>query len=118
MLSYRIGTSTNQVETEDELRFVSISNNEALPETLKGEQNNSDLVSGIYEGGLKVWECSLDLVDFITANKDKFAGKHVLEIGCGQGLPGVQALKQGASSVVFQDFNEEVLRNATQSVIN
>ena len=71
------------MSTEDELRFVHVSNNEALPETLKGEQNNSDLVSGVYEGGLKVWECSLDLVDYITLNKEKFEGKKVLEIGCG-----------------------------------
>ena len=74
-------------------------------------------MSGVYEGGLKVWECSLDLVDYITMNRPKFEGKKVLEIGCGQGLPGVQALKEGANEVVFQDFNDEVLKNATENVI-
>ena len=49
------------------------------------------------------------MVDFISANREKFCGKKVLEIGCGQGLPGVMALKCGAEEVVFQDFNEEVL---------
>lgn len=29
---------------------------------------DSDLVSGVYEGGLKIWECSLDLVDYIAQN--------------------------------------------------
>ena len=117
VLAYRIGTSTNQVESEEELRFIHVSNNEALPQTLQGKQNNSDLVSGVYEGGLKVWECSLDLVDFISTNQVKFQRKKVLEIGCGQGLPGVAALKTGALEVVFQDFNQEVLSNATSHVI-
>ena len=37
------------------------------------------------------------------------AGKRVLELGCGQGLPGIMAMKAGASHVVFADFNDEVL---------
>ena len=53
-------------------------------------------MSGVYEGGLKVWDCSFDLVDYIKMNRDSFAGKRVMEIGCGQGLPGVMALKEGA----------------------
>lgn len=43
----------------------------------------SDLVSGVYEGGLKVWECSLDLVDYIYANASLFENKTILELGCG-----------------------------------
>src|ERR1700722_4301747 len=44
----------------------------------------SDLVPGIYEGGLKTWECSLDLVDYLDGIKDdqKFdiRGKRVFEV--------------------------------------
>ncbi len=29
--------------------------------------NPSDLAPGLYEGGLKTWECSLDLVDVLEA---------------------------------------------------
>ena len=43
----------------------------------------SDLVSGLYEGGLKVWECSFDLVDYVFENKQIVADKRVLELGCG-----------------------------------
>ena len=50
-------------------------------------------------------------------NKDQFTGKRVMEIGCGQGLPGVMALKAGAKHVIFQDYNDEVLTNATSHVI-
>ena len=65
-----------------------------------------------------MWDCSFDLVDYVYQNgAEKFAGKRVIELGCGQGLPGIMALKVGASRVVFQDFNAEVLNKATQPVI-
>jgi protein-histidine N-methyltransferase len=45
----------------------------------------SDLVPGLYEGGLKTWECSLDLVDYLhrLAGADAAAlarGKRILEV--------------------------------------
>lgn len=50
----------------------------------------SDLVSGVYEGGLKTWECSLDLVDVLdqTYNPNELTGKRILEarISVNQGL--------------------------------
>lgn len=70
----------------------------------------SDVRSGVYEGGFKVWECTFDLINYL----EQFLGKegsfrlhdgqgndifshahkllqeqpHVLELGCGAGLPG------------------------------
>ena len=70
--------------------------------------HNSDLVPGVYEGGLKLWECSIDLVNFMALEKMSLCGKKVLEIGCGAAAPGVFALTQGAT-VDFQDYNREVL---------
>lgn len=83
------------------MKFLTISNQKGLKQTLKGQNYDCDLVSGVYEGGLKIWECSLDLVDYIKANASTFAGKSILELGCGQGLPGVMCLLSGAKSVVF-----------------
>ena len=60
-----------------------------------------DVLTGVYEGGFKVWECALDLVEYIKEHPDFVKGKTVLEIGCGQGLPGIMALKQGAEHVCF-----------------
>lgn len=65
------------------------------------EFDKTDLVSGVYEGGLKIWDCSLDLVDYIHLNPNEFKNKRVLELGCGQGLPGIMCLKTGATKVVF-----------------
>uniref|UniRef100_A0A0E0B1Y7 protein-histidine N-methyltransferase n=1 Tax=Oryza glumipatula TaxID=40148 RepID=A0A0E0B1Y7_9ORYZ len=78
---------------------------------------NSDLVPGKYEGGLKLWEGSLDLVKTLNSDikEDRLLleGKRVLELGCGHGLPGIYAILKGAGLVHFQDFNAEVLRCLT-----
>ncbi|KAL7461608.1 hypothetical protein ACHAXS_002025 [Conticribra weissflogii] len=76
-----------------------------------------DLIQGVYEGGLKVWECSLDLcrflaqaigevnpsigedgVDFESVKdavmKAVSPGGSTLELGCGHGLPGCLILRE------------------------
>uniref|UniRef100_A0A0K0E4D4 protein-histidine N-methyltransferase n=1 Tax=Strongyloides stercoralis TaxID=6248 RepID=A0A0K0E4D4_STRER len=75
--------------------------------------DKSDLVPNIYEGGFKVWECTLDMCNYIRKNND-FKGKVVLDLGCGAGLPGICALQLQASYVYFQDFNEAVLKCYTE----
>lgn len=41
----------------------------------------SDLIPGVYEGGLKTWECSLDLVDYLDSIENgDVRGKRVLEV--------------------------------------
>ncbi|KAJ3227373.1 hypothetical protein HDU81_006755 [Chytriomyces hyalinus] len=75
---------------------------------------NTDLINGVYEGGFKTWECSLDLVALL-AGLDSAAwitGKKVLELGCGSALPGLYCLTKG-SRVDFQDYNELVIRLVT-----
>jgi protein-histidine N-methyltransferase len=47
----------------------------------------SDLVPGVYEGGLKTWECSLDLVNHLDGLGDGYTdgdihGKRILEVRC------------------------------------
>lgn len=52
---------------------------------------SSDLVKGVYEGGLKTWECSLDLVDCLDQrgyaidqdlSTPRLRGKGILEVRC------------------------------------
>ncbi|XP_028825948.1 histidine protein methyltransferase 1 homolog [Denticeps clupeoides] len=74
---------------------------------------HSDLISGVYEGGLKVWECTYDLLDYLEQEGETFSGKRVLDLGCGAGLLGLLALKRGASRVHFQDYNSTVIEQLT-----
>jgi protein-histidine N-methyltransferase len=51
----------------------------------------SDLVPGVYEGGLKTWECSLDLAAYMEAHKESLMknnvfGKRILEVRIPLGL--------------------------------
>ncbi|KAJ7803483.1 hypothetical protein B0H14DRAFT_2887700 [Mycena olivaceomarginata] len=84
----------------------------------------SDLVPGVYEGGLKTWECSLDLVGYLDSFRDVdssyFSGKRVLEVGCGTGIPSVYLLSYLFSEnsnvnahVHMQDYNASVLELIT-----
>ncbi|PAV56212.1 hypothetical protein WR25_01289 [Diploscapter pachys] len=76
--------------------------------------SKSDLTPSVYEGGLKVWECALDLCNYVEQEKDALSGKTVLELGCGAGLPALMALKLGAPKAVFQDYNRFVLECFTK----
>lgn len=99
---------------------------------------DSDLVKGAYEGGFKLWEGALDLCAYLVAEEHgallaRLAARaaeeaadgappscrrprrrpHVLELGCGHGLPGLLCLLAGAD-VDFQDYNAEVLERLTR----
>lgn len=76
---------------------------------------NSDLIPGTYEGGFKLWECTLDLLEYLRENTTLFNSKVVLDLGCGTGLLGIYTLTAGAHKVDFQDFNKEVLINTTMN---
>ncbi|KAF8324280.1 uncharacterized protein EI90DRAFT_3075664 [Cantharellus anzutake] len=50
----------------------------------------SDLMPGAYEGGLKTWECSLDLASYLADSRPFGAwteSHKILEIGCGTAVP-------------------------------
>jgi hypothetical protein len=78
---------------------------------------SSDLIKGVYEGGFKTWECSIDLVEYMATGMtadESLVGKKIMELGCGSGLPGIFALSQcGAARVDFQDYNMDVLTKIT-----
>uniref|UniRef100_A0A8R1I0H5 protein-histidine N-methyltransferase n=1 Tax=Caenorhabditis japonica TaxID=281687 RepID=A0A8R1I0H5_CAEJA len=69
----------------------------------------SDITVHKYEGGFKIWECTIDLCDFIEENPSFFAGKSVLELGCGAALPAVLTAIHGAKEIFVQDFNASVI---------
>lgn len=81
----------------------------------------TDLVPGVYEGGDVVWECSVDLCRYLRENRIPVRG-HVLELGCGHGLPGCWVLQQAkrlgdnSTHVFFTDFNEFVLDSTMSNI--
>jgi SAM-dependent methyltransferase len=79
---------------------------------LSAEQNHSDLITAVYEGGLKIWECTYDLLNFINNLDVDLNNKKVLDLGCGAGIIGIFACLKGARTV-FQDYNVEVIKSIT-----
>lgn len=78
----------------------------------------SDLVPRVYEGGMKTWECSLDLAGYVS--DEGVRGKRILELGCGTAIPSLAILQkllnedppspQGDNTVFhLQDYNSSVL---------
>ncbi|XP_014358226.2 histidine protein methyltransferase 1 homolog [Papilio machaon] len=77
------------------------------------EKEHSDLIAGKYEGGLKVWECTSDVIKYLLDNPDiNFKGAKVLDLGCGVGILGIYALLND-SIVTFQDYNKEIIECVT-----
>ncbi|NXY57786.1 MET18 methyltransferase, partial [Callaeas wilsoni] len=79
----------------------------------KSVSSHSDLIPGVYEGGLKIWECTFDLMDYLSEAEIEFTNKAVLDLGCGAGLLGIVALRGRADSVHFQDYNSTVIDEIT-----
>ena len=103
---------------------------------------NSDVLTGFYEGGLKVWECTLDLMNYLQRLNDlnEFINNivgtssssnnniNILDLGCGHGLAGIYAfllfnnkMNNGNNisinnhnvKIFFQDLNIDVLKYCT-----
>ena len=108
----------------------------ALKRVTRTDVGTTDIVPGVYEGGLKLWECAVDLASFLYANgfttgatsssdassaaqKDRLDLFHlcgrgpVAELGCGHGLPGILCVLAGAPAVHMFDFNADVLAHTT-----
>ncbi|ETO16838.1 hypothetical protein RFI_20500 [Reticulomyxa filosa] len=94
--------------------------------------NATDIWQGRYEGGMKVWECSVDLCTYLISHpifveKQLSVSKplNIAEIGCGHGLPAITLLKllqqmEGIDktisvnwNVTFQDLNVDVLKHCS-----
>lgn len=91
-------------------------------------KNSEDVRANTYEGGLKVWECTYDVLGLLSKYTDEqlFGSPHtkILELGCGSGVISsyifyrylvYKSRQQQASklTITVADYNHDVLRLAT-----
>lgn len=95
-----------------------------------GLKSDSDIITGKYEGGFKIWESTYDLIGFINDNKaiiDSLIAQEdkirVLELGAGAALASIALCKRLMHStgcdkhrIHIQDYNWQVL--SSLSLIN
>ncbi|KAI1099405.1 hypothetical protein F4804DRAFT_84959 [Jackrogersella minutella] len=85
---------------------------------------NHDVKTGVYEGGFKSWESSVDLVKVLSLSNGFLADVDVtprlIELGCGTALPSLALFqwslnlrKDSALSIVLADYNPTVLQLVT-----
>ncbi|KAI1828599.1 hypothetical protein F4861DRAFT_10713 [Xylaria intraflava] len=84
---------------------------------------NHDVKTGVYEGGFKSWESSVDLVKVLASSHPFTAeGKRIsriIELGCGTALPSLALFQWAMSSKVsslsftLADYNPTVLQLVT-----
>jgi len=67
--------------------------------------------------GFVMWPSAVVLSKWIANNRERFAGKDVIEIGAGCGLTGLAAaLMTQSRSIVLTDFNDVVLQNLERNI--
>ncbi|KAI9222984.1 hypothetical protein BC828DRAFT_298494 [Blastocladiella britannica] len=78
----------------------------------------SDLEKGVFEGGLKTWECASDLAKWIASAvttllpaANNGSGLRILELGCGSALPSLALVSAHVpiQRLTLQDYNPQVL---------
>ncbi|OUM55319.1 hypothetical protein BVG19_g4836 [[Candida] boidinii] len=82
-----------------------------------------DLRKGVYEGGLKSWECSNDLIKYLQHyDQDQDIGKFntIIDLGCGTSIPSIfifiKLIKLNMikdKTIILSDYNYNVLRLTT-----
>jgi len=83
---------------------------------------DEDIRTKVYEGGLKSWECSVDLAEYLHSQSHPSASM-MLELGCGTALPSLalfwklllsgEGARRTSKRMVLADYNEDVLQLVT-----
>ncbi|KAJ2369973.1 hypothetical protein H4S01_000677 [Coemansia sp. RSA 2610] len=91
---------------------------DAVKQAMTMGSTATDVIKNQYEGGLKTWECSMDLLAYLIDHCGDLFGAYerprVLEVGCGTALPSLYLLTYLPNAqVCLQDYNRDVIELIT-----
>ncbi|KAG9253519.1 uncharacterized protein F5Z01DRAFT_657412 [Emericellopsis atlantica] len=108
-----------------DVRIQLMAEDEGQAEGMEG-LGSHDVKTGVYEGGFKSWESSLDLVKVLASgnhlSSDDATPVRIIELGCGTALPSLAMFQwslastaetQRRISFVIADYNPTVLQLVT-----
>ncbi|MES2459668.1 MAG: methyltransferase domain-containing protein [Armatimonadota bacterium] len=90
--------------------ITAVQDQDALVESVRTEE---DLAT--FPFGLMLWAAAIGLAERLTEEPSLVAGKRVLELGAGVGLPGLVAATLGAAEVTQTDYQEDALELARRN---
>jgi hypothetical protein len=76
------------------------------------------LTNSMFEGGTGCaeWQAGHFLAEFVLSSAHLFAGRSILELGCGTGMAGVALHRAGAARVVCTDGNPQTVANCAANL--
>ncbi|KAL3229127.1 hypothetical protein RNJ44_02214 [Nakaseomyces bracarensis] len=109
----------HQLMSESDVNGNVATKNDDMLEILLGD-TAEDVRKNVYEGGLKSWECSLDLIELITKFENEYSTSQIFDMGCGTALPSSfvfgKYLESGSTdglNMILSDYNSSVLQLVT-----
>ncbi|KAM0709749.1 hypothetical protein Q7P35_003789 [Cladosporium inversicolor] len=107
-----------------DIRVQLMAEDEAANDETLNDIEDSDIRTGVYEGGFKTWECSVDLASILLDRGPRkdidelFKCDQIVELGCGTALPTLTLFQHCLTNSIpqtftLQDYNSSVLRLAT-----
>lgn len=116
-LAERFGLAETRFEIAGRVWTITyVANQDAL---IESTQTDDDLAQFPY--GLLLWAAAPGLASRLAEEPSLVAGKRVLELGAGVGIPGLTAAHLGAASVIQTDYQEAALalcrHNAAQNPV-
>ncbi|OQO01883.1 hypothetical protein B0A48_12356 [Cryoendolithus antarcticus] len=107
-----------------DVRVQLMAEDDADKDDTLSDLSTSDIRTGVYEGGFKTWECSLDLASLLLDRGPRkdidelVRCDQIVELGCGTAIPTLvlfQHALQNSIPLTFtlQDYNASVLRLVT-----
>ncbi|KAJ2843539.1 hypothetical protein IWW36_005529, partial [Coemansia brasiliensis] len=90
----------------------------AVKQAIDSGSAATDVIKNQYEGGLKTWECAIDLLGYLISHRQyifaAYDSPRVLELGCGTALPSLYLLSNLPNvKVCLQDYNRDVIELIT-----
>jgi len=101
---FQIILNENEVDEKTKEMIIKTDKTDLIPNVYEGNfYSKEPKTYSFTKGGFKIWECSIDIIEYLEEINFDLKYKNVIDLGCGHGFPGIYSIKKGAN-VTFQDY--------------